>query len=73
MMISMTNADQNRDDKVSRGNNNITPIKIRKVIPKTEDRRDKTTSPGNHHHQRSEEEDQEDSSPSIAIAFDDRR
>ena len=63
MMISMTNADQNRDDKVSRGNNNITPIKIRKVIPKTEDRRDKTTSPGNHHHQRSEEEDQEDSSP----------
>ena len=62
-MISMTNADQNRDDKVSRGNNNITPIKIRKVIPKTEDRRDKTTSPGNHHHQRSEEEDQEDSSP----------
>ena len=59
----MSNADQNRDEEVSRGVN-ITPIKIRKVIPKTEDRREKTT--GNHQnnpHQEEEEEEEDSLSP----------
>ncbi|CAL6270635.1 unnamed protein product [Bathycoccus prasinos] len=63
-MMMTSNADQNRDDKVSRGNN-ITPIKIRKVIPKTEDRREKTTT-GNHqnnHHQEEEDQEEESLSP----------